>query len=104
MVAVFAGIGFPIRSTRTGASAWARHCLYLLSGLFALCAMLLGPVAFAEDRGPGQSNPGAAVQADQDIETTLREVTRQITIGHTLGPEGDNALATWMLMLKSALP
>lgn len=75
-------------------------------GLIVLCAcsMLLGAVARAEEGGTGQPHVGAAVQADQKVEALLSVVERQITIGHTITPEGDNAVATWRLVLEAASP
>jgi hypothetical protein len=120
MVTIFAGKVVPddarkiqpaalpsrMESGRTGTLLLARYRLHLLPGLVALCAvcLLVEPVAFAEDEGPRQPGVGTAVQADQEIQTILQRVSRQITSGHTLAPEGDNALATWGLLRNSVSP
>ena len=90
----------------SSAESWVAIAVMMAVGLVALCAvcLLVEPVAFAEDEGPRQPGVGTAVQADQEIQTILQRVSRQITSGHTLAPEGDNALATWGLLRNSVSP
>jgi hypothetical protein len=78
-----------------------RYRLHLRPGLIALCAgsILVGTVAFAEDNGSGEPHVGTAVRADQGVEPLLRQIERQVTVGHTIAPEGDNALVTWRSLL-----
>jgi hypothetical protein len=91
-------------STRTDASLRLR--LYPRLRLIALFAgsVLVGTVACAQDRGSGQPNSGATAQADQNVEVLLRQIGQQITIGHTMAPEGDNALVTWHRLLELVSP
>jgi hypothetical protein len=79
---------------------------YIRSGLVAFCigSILVGAVARGEDRPSGTLDGGAAVQADQGIEALLRQIEQQITIGHTMAPEGDNAMVTWHGLLEVVSP
>jgi TPR repeat protein len=83
-----------------------RYRLHVRPGLIALCtgSVLVGAAALAEDSGSGQPHVGATVQADQGVEALLRQIERQISIGHTMTPEGDNALATWHRLLEVVSP
>jgi hypothetical protein len=54
--------------------------------------------------GIAQPHIDAVVQADQGIEALLHQVGRQVTAGHLGAPEGDNAVATWILVLEAVLP
>jgi len=78
-----------------------RYRLHLRLGLIALCAgsVVVGTVALAEDSESGELHFDPAVQADQGFEALLRQIERQIIVGHTIAPEGDNALATWHQLL-----
>jgi hypothetical protein len=78
-----------------------RYGLHLCSGLIALCvgSVLVGTVALAEDSEAGQPHVDIPVQVDQGVEALLRQLARQITVGHTVAPEGDNALVTWRSLL-----
>jgi hypothetical protein len=77
-----------------------RYRLHLRLGLIALCAVLIGTAAVAADNEPGQLHVGIAVQADQGVEALLSQLERQVTVGRTMAPEGDNALATWRRVLE----
>jgi hypothetical protein len=79
----------------------SRYRLHLQLGLIALCAssVMVGTVARAEDSESGQPHFDTAVQADQGFEALLRQIERQIAVGHTIAPQGDNALATWHSLL-----
>jgi hypothetical protein len=82
-----------------------RYRLHLRPGLIALCAgsILFGTVALAEDKGSGQPHVGTAVRADEGVEPLLRQIERQITVGHTFAPDGDNAVVTWLSLLDVVL-
>jgi hypothetical protein len=81
-----------------GPLSGTRYRRHLLPGLIALFA------GFVPVTGIAQPNISASAQADQGIETLLRQVERQITIGHIQAPEGDNAMATWRHVLETVLP
>jgi hypothetical protein len=77
--------------------------------LIALCvgSILAGTAGYAGDTGPGPSTSSATIQADPGVEALLGQLERQITIGHTMTPEGDNALVTWLHLhdsMQSASP
>jgi TPR repeat protein len=78
-----------------------RYGLHLRPSLIAFCvgSVLVGAVALAEDIESGQPHVDTAAPADQGVEALLRQLERQITVGHTIAPEGDNALATWRSLL-----
>jgi hypothetical protein len=98
----FRGATSPRLMPPTGMDALpGRYRLHLSLGLIALCAgsVLVGTVALAEDSESGQPHFDTAVQADQGFEALLRQIERQVTGGHTMAPEGDNALTTWHSLL-----
>ena len=98
----FRGATLPRLVPPTGMDALlGRYGLHLRPGLIALCvgSVLVGAVAFAENSESGQPHIDTAAQADQGVEALLRQLERQITVGHTIAPEGDNALATWRSLL-----
>ncbi|MDR3533131.1 MAG: hypothetical protein P4L90_21545 [Rhodopila sp.] len=92
--------------TGTAPSPARRYRRHARLGLIALCAssVLGGAVARAQDGGGGQPHVAAAMQADQGVEALLRQVEQQITSGHTMAPEGDNALVTWHRLLEVVSP
>jgi hypothetical protein len=106
MVCQNGGATSPRLMPSTGIDALpGRYRLHLRPGLSALCAgsILVGTVAFAQENGSGQPHVDAAVRADQGVEPLLRQLERQIIVGHTLAPEGDNALVTWRSLLDVVL-
>jgi hypothetical protein len=92
-----------MRSIVTVVLPRGQYNLGLRTGLIAFCAgsLLVGAVAHAED---GRSAASTSVQADQGVEALLRQVERQITVGHTTAPESDNAVGTWLRVLDVVSP
>jgi hypothetical protein len=92
-----------MRSIVTNALPKGQYNQGLRTGLIAFCAgsLLVGAVALAED---GRSAASASVQVDQGVEALLRQVERQIIIGHTTAPASDNAVDTWMRVLDAVSP
>jgi hypothetical protein len=66
----------------------------------ATSSVLIGAGALANDGGAGQSYTGPAMQADRSGEALLHQLEKQIAIGHTIGPEADNAVNTWHHFLQ----
>ena len=74
--------------------------------LTALCIgfLLAGRPSFADDLASGKLPVDPLVQEDQESEALLLRVEQQISSGHFVWPQDDNALQTWQLFLKSASP
>ena len=83
-----------------------------LAGLIAPCAAMAqapgsapaGAAAGTENSQPAPPPANAAVPADQGVEALLNLVMRQVMAGHTVAPEGDNAIFTWKHLLKVIVP
>src|SRR4051794_21614325 len=81
---------------------WPRGRGLLLMSV-ALCAWsLCGPPALGSEQVSGQAYAIPAVQPDQQIEALMRKAEKQISSGHTVSPEDDNALTTWQTVVRTA--
>lgn len=69
-----------------------------------ICLLLTGRPGFADDPNPSVVQTGAGAQEDQQGEALLLKVEQQINAGHFIWPQDDNALRTWELFQKSAVP
>jgi hypothetical protein len=74
-----------------------RHWLALLCTI----GLLAGPSAIAKESGPKPQGSSTDVSVDHDVEALLNQIEDQINTGHTMTPEGDNALVTWRHVLES---
>ena len=74
---------------------------WLLTGL---CCLLAGHPGFADDPATGKPPASPATQQDQRSQALLLKVEQQISAGHFIWPQDDNALQTWQLFMKTASP
>jgi len=72
----------------------------------ALCcaALLNGGVVHASRDAPDRKAAGTSAQPDREIEALLRKTEQQVAEGRTVEPKGDNALATWRVVLEHVSP
>ena len=80
-----------------------RDRLCLLTAV-SICCVLAGNPGFADDPAPNRPPAGPAARQDQRSETLLLKVEQQISAGHFIWPQDDNALQTWQLFMKNASP
>ena len=69
-----------------------------------MCCLLAGNPGFADEPAPGKPPASPATQQDQRSEALLLKVEQQISAGHFIWPQDDNALQTWQLFMKNASP
>nr|WP_294507344.1 hypothetical protein [uncultured Rhodopila sp.] len=61
-------------------------------------------LALTEDGRLAQPAVNAAARPDQDVESLLNQLLRQLADGRTATPDGDNAMATWKILLNVVIP
>src|SRR5262249_55330488 len=69
-----------------------------------ICLLLAGRPGFANDPASLEPQTGPMVPVDQQSQTLLLRVEQQISAGHFIVPQDDNALQTWRVFAKSASP
>lgn len=75
-------------------------------GMMALCVGLLatGEASWATDDVSSQQQGTPAVRPDQAVATLLHQAEDDIVAGHSISPQGNNALDIWVRALTTASP
>ncbi len=62
------------------------------------------PIALADAPRLPPPPAASAVRSDEDVELLLNQLLRQLAAGRTAAPDGDNAMATWKILLNTIIP
>lgn len=75
-------------------------------GMMALCVGFLatGEASRAADDVSGQQQGAPAVRSDQTVAMLLHQAEDDIVAGHSISPQGNNALDIWERVLTTASP